>query len=74
MVGGVVGANKESVYLNESVRNTSGVCCYKRNPQICCGLLSEIWMYVSKVWAQMLGSTPLNPSSSRLFPDQFRVK
>lgn len=47
-MGGVVGVNEQSVYMNESVRNTSVVCCYKRNPQICHGLLSEVWMYVSK--------------------------
>lgn len=50
--------NEQSVYMNESVRNTSVVCCYKRNPQICRGLLSEVWMYVSKAgtWGRCRGT------------------
>lgn len=63
----LVGVNKQFVYMNESVRSTSGVCCYKTNPQICRGLLSEIWMYVTKdeaggqVWGTDAGIRSMNP-------------
>lgn len=85
-MGGVVGVNEQCVCMNERVRKTSRVCCYKGNPQICHGLLSESWMYVFKDGAggggqasgQMLGSAPLTPLQFhicyRSVPSEVNVK